>query len=60
MHVGMCSIFQSTDKNVNDRTVYNNDLALARMAEPLGFESVWTVEHHFTDYTMFAVRPKNT
>ena len=27
-------------------------MALAEMAEPLGFESVWSVEHHFTDYTM--------
>ncbi len=27
-------------------------MALAEMAEPLGFDSVWSVEHHFTDYTM--------
>jgi alkanesulfonate monooxygenase SsuD/methylene tetrahydromethanopterin reductase-like flavin-dependent oxidoreductase (luciferase family) len=25
---------------------------LAGLAEPLGFDSVWSVEHHFTDYTM--------
>ncbi len=29
-----------------------NELRLAELAEPLGFESVWGVEHHFTDYTM--------
>ena len=35
-----------------DRDVYRNELRLAELAEPLGFESVWGVEHHFTDYTM--------
>ena len=35
-----------------DRQIYLNELALADMAEPLGFESIWSVEHHFTDYTM--------
>ena len=52
MHVGMASIFQNPDKHTTDIEVYNNDVRLAELAEPLGFESVWTVEHHFTDYTM--------
>jgi len=52
MHVGMCTIFQNPDKHTDDQDVYANDVRLAEMAEPLGFESVWTIEHHFTDYTM--------
>lgn len=52
MHVGMCSIFQNPRAHTSDREVYQRDLALAELAEPLGFESIWTVEHHFTDYTM--------
>ena len=52
MHVGMCSIFQNPERHTEDREVYRNDVRLAELAEPLGFESVWTVEHHFTDYTM--------
>ncbi len=52
MHVGMSVVFQNTGKHLTDRQVYLNELALAEMAEPLGFESVWSVEHHFTDYTM--------
>lgn len=52
MHVGMAAIFQNPGKQITDQQVYAQDLALAEMAEPLGFESVWTVEHHFTDYTM--------
>ncbi len=52
MHVGMCTIFQNPGKHTSDREVYQRDVALAELAEPLGFESVWTVEHHFTDYTM--------
>lgn len=52
MHVGMATIFQNPGKKWSDREVYLNDLKLAEMAEPLGFESIWSVEHHFTDYTM--------
>src|SRR5215204_1155422 len=52
MHVGMATVFQNTGHAVSDRQIYLNELALADMAEPLGFESIWSVEHHFTDYTM--------
>ena len=52
MHVGMAAIFQNPHKGRRDFDVYRADLALAEMAEPMGFESVWSVEHHFTDYTM--------
>jgi len=52
MHVGMAVIFQNPGRAIADQEVYRADVALAERAEPLGFESVWTVEHHFTDYTM--------
>jgi alkanesulfonate monooxygenase SsuD/methylene tetrahydromethanopterin reductase-like flavin-dependent oxidoreductase (luciferase family) len=52
MHVGMGAIFQNPADARSDREVYAQDLRLVDLAEPLGFESVWGVEHHFTDYTM--------
>src|SRR5438128_10510820 len=35
-----------------DTQIYDEDLALGDLAEPLGFDSLWTVEHHHTPYTM--------
>jgi alkanesulfonate monooxygenase SsuD/methylene tetrahydromethanopterin reductase-like flavin-dependent oxidoreductase (luciferase family) len=32
--------------------VYQQELRLGGLAEQLGFQSIWGVEHHFTDYTM--------
>jgi alkanesulfonate monooxygenase SsuD/methylene tetrahydromethanopterin reductase-like flavin-dependent oxidoreductase (luciferase family) len=52
MHVGMATIFQGSGDGRTDRNVYQNELRLADLAEPLGFESIWGVEHHFTSYTM--------
>ena len=52
MHVGMAAIFQNPDRRAVGRDVYRDELRLADLAEPLGFESIWGVEHHFTDYTM--------
>jgi alkanesulfonate monooxygenase SsuD/methylene tetrahydromethanopterin reductase-like flavin-dependent oxidoreductase (luciferase family) len=52
MHVGMSVIFQNPGGRVSDAEVYANELALAHRAESLGFGSIWSVEHHFTDYTM--------
>ena len=52
MHVGMSVIFQNPGERLPDQQVYQQDLALALQAEGLGFDSVWSVEHHFTSYTM--------
>jgi alkanesulfonate monooxygenase SsuD/methylene tetrahydromethanopterin reductase-like flavin-dependent oxidoreductase (luciferase family) len=52
MHVGFAPVFQNLGKPVPDHQVYAEELAMARAAEPMGFDSVWSVEHHFTDYTM--------
>src|SRR5512144_1050225 len=52
MHVGMGLIFQGRLDGVDDRTVYQRELALGDLAEPLGFDAIWGGEHRFTDYTM--------
>ena len=52
MHVGTATIFQNPGKFAADYRVYREELRLADLAEPLGFQSIWGVEHHFTDYTM--------
>jgi alkanesulfonate monooxygenase SsuD/methylene tetrahydromethanopterin reductase-like flavin-dependent oxidoreductase (luciferase family) len=52
MHVGMAAVFQNPGRMRTDREVYRGELRLAELAEPLGFQSIWGVEHHFTDYTM--------
>jgi alkanesulfonate monooxygenase SsuD/methylene tetrahydromethanopterin reductase-like flavin-dependent oxidoreductase (luciferase family) len=45
-------VFQGQGEGRTDRNVYRNELRFGDLAEPLGFESLWGVEHHFTDYTM--------
>jgi len=52
MHVGMSAVFQGFGGTLSDEEVWSADLALADLAEPLGFESIWSVEHHFSNYTM--------
>lgn len=52
MHVGYAPLFQNPGKALSDAEVYREELRPADRAEPSGFESLWSVEHHFTDYTM--------
>jgi alkanesulfonate monooxygenase SsuD/methylene tetrahydromethanopterin reductase-like flavin-dependent oxidoreductase (luciferase family) len=52
MHVGSGTFFQNLGNARPDADVYAHELAMADLAEPLGFDSVWAAEHHFTDYTM--------
>jgi alkanesulfonate monooxygenase SsuD/methylene tetrahydromethanopterin reductase-like flavin-dependent oxidoreductase (luciferase family) len=51
MHVGMSTFFQNLDGQT-DAEVYAHEVGMADSAEPLGFDSIWSAEHHFTPYTM--------
>ena len=50
MHVGHTAIFQNPNQAVTDYQIYQEDMALAKECADLGFQSVWGIEHHFTDY----------
>jgi alkanesulfonate monooxygenase SsuD/methylene tetrahydromethanopterin reductase-like flavin-dependent oxidoreductase (luciferase family) len=36
----------------SDREIFKEEINIARLADESGFDSVWTIEHHFTPYTM--------
>lgn len=52
MHVGTGAFFQNPGQTRSDADVWRQGLEIAGLAEPLGFDSVWSAEHHFTDYHM--------
>jgi alkanesulfonate monooxygenase SsuD/methylene tetrahydromethanopterin reductase-like flavin-dependent oxidoreductase (luciferase family) len=52
MHAGLSLVFQNLDGHLTDGEVYQHELALAAQAENVGFDSVWTPEHHFSDYQL--------
>ncbi|MEC9345910.1 MAG: LLM class flavin-dependent oxidoreductase [Pseudomonadota bacterium] len=52
MHVGLGLTFQNLIEGQSDSEVYANELRIAAGAERDGFDSIWTPEHHFTDYMM--------
>ena len=52
MHVGMGAFFQNPGQARSDADVWRLGLELAGGAEAMGFDSVWSAEHHFTDYHM--------
>jgi alkanesulfonate monooxygenase SsuD/methylene tetrahydromethanopterin reductase-like flavin-dependent oxidoreductase (luciferase family) len=47
MRVGMAAVFRNPGRARADLDVYRDDLRLADLCEPLGFDSIWSVEHHF-------------
>ncbi len=58
MDVGIQTLFSSHGwADITDGQVYQEDTALALLAEELGFDVVWAVEHHFYDYSFC---PDNT
>src|SRR5262249_25172097 len=53
MKVGMIVAMQNHPNNSQaDHHLYWDECRLADLAEPLGFDSLWAVEHHFDNYAM--------
>ena len=52
MDVGLMMIFASYGwDSIADDQVWDEDLRLARQAPALGFDALWSAEHHFFDYS---------
>src|ERR671936_1555115 len=52
MDVGMMMVFASYGwENCSDDRVWNEEIRLARLAADLGFDCLWSAEHHFNDYS---------
>src|SRR5215469_6344617 len=52
MDVGQLLVFQNWFEDVSDEEVFVRELEMGVRAEELGFDSVWSAEHHFDDYSM--------
>lgn len=50
MHVGYSAGFQNPGNRMVDADVAREELRLVDIAVDEGFDSVWGLEHHFTDY----------
>ena len=52
MHFGILSIFQNYRDEHDDGEIMRSELALAKLADRLGYDSYWATEHHFFGYSM--------
>jgi alkanesulfonate monooxygenase SsuD/methylene tetrahydromethanopterin reductase-like flavin-dependent oxidoreductase (luciferase family) len=52
MKIGLLSYFQNFQDSMTDAELVQAQLKLGLLAEPLGFDMVAAVEHHFFDYAM--------
>ncbi|HEY4040761.1 MAG TPA: LLM class flavin-dependent oxidoreductase [Rhodopila sp.] len=58
MDVGIQMIFSGYGwPGMTDRQAWQEEIRLARLADELGFDVIWSVEHHFFDYSFC---PDNT
>ncbi len=52
MQIGLLMVFQNFMDGISDRDAWKRDIHLAGLAEPLGFDTLGAVEHHFFNYAM--------
>ena len=51
-HIGVNLGFGNLHESLTDEQMYAGELRLAALADELGYDSLWAVEHHFDDYAM--------
>jgi alkanesulfonate monooxygenase SsuD/methylene tetrahydromethanopterin reductase-like flavin-dependent oxidoreductase (luciferase family) len=51
-HIGVNLGFGKLHEDLTDEQMYAGELKLAELADRLGYDSLWAVEHHFDDYAM--------
>ena len=52
MQIGLLMVFQNFEDGISDTEAWARDIELASLAEPLGFDTLGAVEHHFYNYAM--------
>src|SRR3546814_14722309 len=52
MDVGILLVAQNWYKDKSDERVFMDEVEMGVAAEEAGFDSVWSAEHHFDDYSM--------
>lgn len=52
MKTGYLMLFQNAHENLSDADMVKKEMDIAVMAEDCGFDTVWSAEHHFDDYSM--------
>jgi alkanesulfonate monooxygenase SsuD/methylene tetrahydromethanopterin reductase-like flavin-dependent oxidoreductase (luciferase family) len=52
VRIGVNLGFGNLHEDLADEQMYQGELGLAELSDQLGFDSLWSVEHHFDDYAM--------
>lgn len=52
MKFALLQVIQNWHENLTDQQMYQGEIEMAINADKLGFDSLWTVEHHFEPYGM--------
>lgn len=52
MRTGYMLLFQNAHERMSDAEMVRHEMRIAELAEPLGFDTIWSAEHHFDYYSM--------
>lgn len=52
MRTGYMLLLQNAHTGMSDAEMVRNEMRIAESAEPLGFDTIWSAEHHFDYYSI--------